>query len=256
MIGKIWKYFKYFAMALGFLSLALILYVSLSLIFVKGGVDQNEDHENKQPVEIYKKAVGDMDLKISREVNNNGRLLVSIARGKSRLVTDYVLPTEQYELDWLQVTDADILPLSTGEYGVVLFSAIEECDHCDNGNYIWLLKLDNKMSLVTMLPLLDMHKTENKNTVVLANKAIYLPYIQDAPQEQIIIPIKIEIGQSIKIAPMLDQESTGLFKQHFGKIIDKRLEKLSQSSESDLLEKYTAAAAELNKYLSPQTISY
>lgn len=254
MLNKIRIALKYFFIAIGVISSAIILYIALTVVM--DNHPQNSEPESKLPVEIYSTDNSGINLKVSKDYSNDGRLLVSIARDGQQITNDYELPTKQYDLDELTITDAKVMPLKDNGYGIVIFSTNEECDHCGNGSQIWLLKLNAKMSFIKMLPLLDVHRLGGDNTHILASRSIQLPYLEQTTSEQIIIPLDIKIGKKIEITPMLDQKSIGLFKQHFGEIINGRLEKLSESNNPNLLEKYKASSAEFNESLSPQIISY
>jgi len=254
MFNKVWVALKYFFIAIGIISSAIILYIILTVVMNKNA--PNDDQESKPPVEIYSTDNSGINLKVSRDDSNEARLLVSITKDGQQLINNYELPQKLYDPYELKITDTKVIPLQNNEYGIVFISTNEECDHCDNSSQIWLFKLNNKMNFVKMLTLLEMHKLDSGNAHILASRSIQLPYLENTPSVHITIPLNIEIGKKIKITPMLDQKSIELFKQHFGKIINDRLEKLSDSNNPNLLEEYKASQTEFNESLIPQVISY
>jgi len=254
MITTLWKYFKYVVLAIGFFSLALILYIVVSLNLPQSS--QNKQQENKQPAEVYSRKIGEMQLGILRDEINDGQLLMNISRGAQQLVTNYAFPDKEYDLHWANVSDAKIIPLQNGEYGVIVFTANEECDHCDNGKQIWIFKLGKNLNLLKMISLFDLHQTVDNSNHYFANKLLNVPSLEGLPGDQIFIPIEIMFGKQIIITPMLTQRSIAFLKGHWGKFIESRTQKSSGAENGDLTAKLKMLPRELNEALAQQVISY
>lgn len=254
MIATFWKYFKYVVLAIGFLCLALILYIVVSLNLPQSS--HNKQQENKQPAEIYNKKIGEMQLGILRDEINDGQLLMNISRGAQQLVTNFAFPVKEYDLYWANVSDAKIIPLQNGEYGVIVFTANDECDHCDNGKQIWIFKLGKDLNLLKMISLFDLHQTVDNSNHYFANKLLNVPYQEGLPGDQIFIPVEIMFGKQIIITPMLNQRSVGFLKGHWGKFIENRTQKPSGTENDNLTAKLNMLPKELNEALAQQVISY
>ena len=254
MIATLWKYFKYFVLAFGFLSLAIILYIYVYLVFSQ--YSQHYEQENKLPTEIYSKTLSKLQLQILRDASNDGQLLMNISRGSQQLVTNYTFPVKEYELYWANVSDANITPLQNGEYGVIVFTANEECDHCDNGKQIWIFKLGKSLNLIKVISLFDLHQDADSSNHYFANKLINVPYQEGLPSDQIFIPVEITIGKQIIITPMLNQRSISFLKGHWGKFIESRIQKPKSAEKEELAAKINLLPKKLNESLAQQVISY
>ena len=254
MLKTIWKYFKYFVLALGFFTLSIILYISISFLISQSS--QNTPQENKLPTAIYNKNFGEMQLAILREDNNSGQLLINISRGAQQLITNYAFPAQDYDWDWPDVADAKVIPLKINEYGVIVITENRECDHCDNGKQIWIFKLSKELKLVKTISLFDLHQTADNNDHYFATRLISIPYQEKLPGDQIFIPVEITLGTKITLTPMLNQHSIGLLKEHWENFIEHRIQKLSDTDKTDFLAKLKQLPQELNESLAQQVISY
>ncbi|HUX90162.1 MAG TPA: hypothetical protein VMV48_05675 [Gallionellaceae bacterium] len=241
-------------LAIGFLSLALILYIVVYLNLPQSS--HNKQQENKQPAEIFSKKIGEMQLGILRDEINDGQLLMNISRGAQQLVSNYAFPAKEYDLYWANVSDAKIITLQNGEHGVIVFTASEECDHCDNGKQIWIFKLGKNLNLLKMISLFDLHQTVDNSNHYFANKLLNVPYQEGLQGDQIFIPIEIMFGKEIIITPMLTLRSIGFLKGHWGKFIENRTQKPSGTENDDLSTKLKMLPKELNEAFARQVISY
>ena len=249
---KLWTYFKKVVLVWGFISLAFFLLAVISLTistFAGKKIAQVEQEEG------FHKDFNDIKLKVTRNYDETSSYFVNISKGSSSLITDYRIPTEKYDLDWFEVTDASIVPVKENEYRVILYSAIYDCDQ-ESGHFVWLFKLNNQMQLVKMISLSDVHKVEGDDLMLFGNKIISLPSFTDFKYEQIVMPLEVGIGEAVRIAPMMNQRSIDIMRHYYGSELDRRIDKLTASSDGEMLKQYQKASAEFKEVLSEKTYPF
>ena len=250
---KFWTYFKKVVLVWGFISLAFFLVAVVSLTMSSYSSRQRiaEIEEDDK----FNKTVGDVEVTVTRKYDSTNTFFVNVTKAKKPLITNYELPTKRFDLNWIKVTDASVVPINDKEYRIILYSAVYDCDQ-ESGHYIWFLKLDSKMTLVKMIALSDVHKANDSESLLFGSKIISLPSFTDFKYENIIVPIEVGIKETIRTAPMLNQRSIDIMKHYYGAEIDKRIAKLTASSETETLKQYKKAADEFTEVLSERTYPY
>lgn len=243
---KFWTYFKKIVLIWGFISLAFFLFAVVSLTI--SSVVSHKAAEKVQD-DSFEKTVNDLKLKVTRKNDETNSFFVSVTKANTPLIIDYKLPTKQFDLDSIEISDATIIPVKENAYRIILYSAVHDCDQ-ESGHYIWLLKFDGKMNFIKMINLSDMHKIEGSETFLFGNKTI------DYGNEQITVPMELRISDEIRTAPMLNQRSIGMMRRYYEKEYNERMPKLSKISDAALLEQYQKAFSEFNEVLSEKVIPY
>ncbi|HEU0187633.1 MAG TPA: hypothetical protein VFR06_07050 [Gallionellaceae bacterium] len=251
---KFWMYFKKAMLVWGFIWLAIVLLVGGLILFERVVTHQSLEQIEQQKDEGFKKKVGDIELKAVRDVTDPERMMISLYRGNTPMVTDYELPAKEFNLQWVDINKADVIPTGNGRYRIILQGGSYDCDQ-ESSHYIWMLHYDGEMTLVKMLTLFGMHEVAGRADRLFANEILQLPEFDEESLEQIVIPIELELGATVKVSSMLSHQSNELMSQHFGKIIDERMIKLAKKGDTKLLAKYEAASAALKEALGKQAIS-
>ncbi|HEY6095768.1 MAG TPA: hypothetical protein VIU93_12530 [Gallionellaceae bacterium] len=253
-MARFWEYFKTAVLVWGFAWLLIVLVMAgwiLAENLSKAPHDQLEQDQGQH----FNKDFGDLRLEVVRKGDDADNLRVSLFKGKKALASNFALPAGEFNVGAMQITDASVIPSGNNSYRIILHSVDYECDQ-EASHYLWLLKLDGKMSLVKMLNFSVVRKVEGSDARLLADKVIQLPAVDDEGFERIDIPVMLEIGQSIRLSPLLSEQGKALIRQHYGKIIESRLEKLSKSDNPDQIEQYKTASRELKEFLLEQSIPY
>lgn len=250
-MAKFWTYLKAGVLVWGFVSLTIVLIFVVTII--------SSDLRNKEVADVEReqlqKTSGDIKLRVTRGNSENNGIFIDISKGEMPLTTNYRLPTKQYGLEAIDVTDASIVRVKENEYRVILYSAVYDCDRA-SGQFIWLFKLKGQLDLVTMIGLSDLYKVGGKESVMFGNKSIFLPSFGTSKYEQIVIPIEVQIGDVIKVTPMLNRRSIDMIRSNFGKEIDTRIAMLTSPDSVALLKEYKKAKDELNEVLSERTTAF
>ena len=251
-MGKLCTYFKKIIFVWGVISLAFALFVIISLtistMVSRKVVEQEQDDK-------YEKSFNDIRLSVVRKYDQANNFFVSVTRAGKPLISDYSLPIKKYDLDWLRITDASVIPVNDNEYRIILYSAVYDCDQ-ESAHYIWLLKLNKQMHLVQMIKMSEMHRIEGSEVLIFGDKIISLPSFADFKYEHVVIPIEIKISDAIKTAPMLNRKGMDMIKSYFEKEVQKRKHKLARSSDTAMLELYKKAAREFDEAISERVIPY
>jgi hypothetical protein len=234
--------------------LAVILFL-VGYILVQRVSSQREPEQQEQLDTSFKKTEGDISLKVTKDSTNPEKLLISVSKKHTTLVTDYELPAQQFDLGWLDVDDARIFPNGDKGYRIILFSTESESDHDFAHNYIWLLTLNGKMSFDKMIDVSNLHKIPEDESLLFGNRVIRLPSFGETSYEEIAIPVEIQLGSQPIIKSMLNQHSLELLKQVYEKSIQNRMDKLSKSKDTVLLEKYKNASLEFDEAISGRDIT-
>lgn len=216
----IWEYFKLAVLVWGFLCLALVLYIVVSLI-AKDFSYEREAEQQAQVDTSYKK-------------------------------TDYALPMERFDLGWLDVEDVLVYPMSGEKYRIILMSTNTESDHDTLHNYIWVLSLDGKLGFEKMIDLSDFRKIPDNKSVLYGDRIIYLPGFGEETYESVSVPVEVTIGRMIGVRPLLGRQNLDSIRHHYEKIIDARINKLSALQDKEMLEQYRNAAKELQEIVERQ----
>jgi len=245
---KVWKYFKLFVLVWGFIWLAIVLFIGATILVQKMSNKQEARQQQEEQVDTrFKKTVGDINIKVAKDPADSEKLLVSVSRKNTPLVTDYELPLKQFDLSWIDVDDARVYSMGEKGYRIILFSSESESDHDYSHNYIWLLTLNGAMRFDTMIDLSNAHKIPGSESQLFGNRVIQLPAFDDVDYDQIEIPVEVEVERTLGMRPMLSQPNLELLKQHYNKMIQDRIAKLTKSKDADVLEKYRAASQEFEK---------
>ncbi len=254
-MGKFWTYarkvvFVWGAISLPFALFALFMIISLGISTMVGHKAVEQEQDDK-----YEKTFGEFKLTVIRKHDQTNNFLVSVTKADKPLINDYSLPIKQYDLDWLKIRDASVIPVNENEYRIILYSAVYDCDQ-ESAHYVWLLKLDKQTHLVQMIQMSDMHRIEGAEILIFGNKIIGLPSFADFKYEQILVPIEIRIGSAIKTTPMLSRKSVDRMKSYFEKEMQKRKDKLTESPDTATLELCKKASKEFNDAISESVIPY
>jgi len=249
---KFWSILKKIVLVWGFLCLAFVLFIVIMLTLES----LDHHHASPQPAEeeVFTKTVDDLQLRIVRR-NETGTFVVSVSRQKTPLVADYVLPTERFDLDWVDITDATVLPGQDGSYRIVLYSSSYECDEA-SADYIWLLKAQGKMELVEMLNLSDLHRLDGDEIVLFGNRFITLPSTPDLPYATLTVPVTVKIGTTISRAPLLTPQGSDLLRRYLEKTRPQRVSGDAAPPDEEGPEQFEKAAKALEESLSATTIPY
>lgn len=251
-MGTFWTYLKKIIFIWGVISLAFALFLIISLgistLVGRKVVEQEQDDK-------YEKSFNDIRLTVLRKYDQTNSFLVSLTRANKPLISDYSLPIKKYDLDWLKITDASVIPVNENEYRIILYSAVYDCDQ-ESAHYIWLLKLHKQMDLVEMIEMSDMHRIEGNEILIFGNRIISLPSFADFKYEHVIIPIEIKISDTIYTAPMLNRKGIDMMKSYFKNEVQKRKDMLAGASDTAMVERYTKAAKEFDEAISERVIPY
>lgn len=255
-MNKIWNISKYFFIVIGVISTIIFLYIFVAIMLSSINNAKTTADEEKSPIEIYETTNAGIHLQVFRDYANQGRIVVSASQGNLEIVKHFQLPTQPYEAEDLIFSDTTLIPLGRNEYGIVFVSTNRDCDHCENGSQVWLLKLDTKLKFIKKIPLLDLHKLDKNANQYLANFIIHLPYVENMKSEQFILPARIEIGRKVKITPILDRNSLDLYKLHFDSVFKTRLESIADSEKSELRAEHMEVAQKFKEMLSVRQFSF
>lgn len=250
-MAKFWKYLKAGVLIWGIVSLTIVLIFAAVII---SSYMRNKEVVNVEQQQLQKTS-GDIKLRVTRGANESSGIFIDISRGETPLVTNYQLPAKQYGLEAIDVTDATITRVKENEYRIILYSAVYDCDRA-SGQFIWLFKLKGRLNLVTMIDLSDLYKVGGKDSVMFGNKSIFLPSFGTSKSEQIVIPIEVQVGDVIKVTPMLNRRSIDMIRNNFGKEIDNRIAMLTNPDSTALLKQYKKAKDELNEVLTERTTAF
>jgi hypothetical protein len=252
-MGKFTTISKKLIFIWGLISLGFVLFAAISLtISAIKGQRFIEEERNK----LYEKSFGQIKLQVKKEIEKTSeQLLVAITKSDRPLISNYLLPTEQYRLSSLDVNDSEVIPVNENEYRVILYSVVYECD-TEAAHYIWCLKVKTQMNLVQVIELSDMHRVDGQERMVFGNKIICLPSHDNFKYEEFVVPIKISISDSIKITPMLNKKSAEMMKSAFQKEAQKRIEMLRKSKNNEMLEEYRDSIQKFNEAITEKVIPY
>lgn len=254
-VAKFWMYFKKAVLVWGFIWLAIVLVVGTWIFIESLPRHQSLDKLDQKKDDGFKKAAGDMELTAVHDEADSERVLISLSRKSTPLITDYELPTKEFGLQWVDINEADVIPTGHGEYRIIVQGGSYDCDQ-ESAHYIWVLDYRKEMRMVKMLTLFGMHKVAGRPDRLFATQIVQLPAFDDEKFEQIDVPIELEIGKVVKVRSMLGTQNNELMRLHFGKIMDERMNKLAKNDNKELLEKYKAASAELKEALGKTEILY
>jgi hypothetical protein len=233
----------------GVISLAFVLFAIISLTISTLRQEQQEQDDK------YEKTFNDIRLSVVRKYDQTNNFLVSVTRANKPLISDYSLPIKEYDLDWLKITDASVIPVNENDYRIILYSAVYDCDQ-ESAHHIWLLKLNKQMNLVEMIEMSDMHRIEGSEILIFGNRIISLPSFADFKYQHVIIPIEIRISDTIYTAPMLNRKAIDMMKSYFKNEVQKRKDMLAGPSGTAMVERYTKAAKKFDEAISERVIPY
>lgn len=197
------------------------------------------------------KRYGDVQLTI-REDEGPAPRLTLVKAGRS-LVTAYQLPTSHEGADWF--SDARIYPAGGDAYRIALFGTYGD-GHTPGGR-ILLLKFDGQMHLVQHLPIGDVQDVNSTGTKLFGTVHVFFPGIDGSdPFLTADVPTLLSIGEEVRVTPMLDAEAIKLFRTHYGKMVEKRLARLSGSERAEIVERLKKAQTDLQDALLPKRFPY
>lgn len=247
-MAKFWMYFKKGVLIWGFICLAIVL-VAINAILIDRMRSQKEVEKQEQVDTSFKKTDGDLSLKVTRDSENQDKLLISISNKGKSLVSGFELPTEQFMWDWIEIGDAKIFPIDEESYRVILFSGSSESDHDFSHRYIWVFTLKEQMRLNHFLSISDVHQVPGSESSFFGNLELYLPNSGEDASDVIYIPAEIHEGKTINTKPMLSQPNLQLIRQHYHKVIEDRISKLSGDKDVAMLEKFKAVLRDFDQSL-------
>jgi hypothetical protein len=239
-MATVWKYFKQAVLVWGFVWLAIILFIVVSVLVQKVN-SQMEAAKQSQIDTSFKKTVGDINLKVKKESTNHDKLLVSVAKNNTALVTDFALPSEQYNLNCLDVNDANVFPTNNNAYRVILFSSESESDHDFSHSYIWVLNLNKEMRFEKLFNISDVHKIPGDDSLIYGNLEIDLPDFGKEEFQAVHVPVEVRVGSTISMRPMLNQHSLNQMREHYVRFINGRIAQLTNLKDDVLLKRYKMA---------------
>lgn len=247
-MAKFWLYFKKVVLVWGFVWLAIIIFIALVLALQNVGKSTEPVRQERTEVS-FKKSEGDIDLKVTKIEKDRERWLVNIHRKKKLLVADYELPTEQFDLGWIEVDEAHIFPLGDKAYRIILFSTNQESDHEVQLSHIWIFKVDEKINLEKMIEISGSSRIPGDESRYFGNRVVRLASFDEERYQKIEVPVEIQVGQTLSVRPMLTGHSLVLLRQHYEKVIQSRIELLKKKKDEALLVKYKNAAHEFEDCL-------
>lgn len=239
-MANFWMYFKRVVLVWGFIWLAIVLFIAITLALQNLSA-RNEAKQQEQQDMSFKKTVGDINLKVARDSVNQDKLLVSVEKKNISLVTNFELPAKQFNLSWLEVDDASVFKIKDDSYRIILFSSESESDHDFSHEYIWVFRLNKKMNFEKLFNVSDVHKMPGDPTFLFGNLEIDLP---DYGKEEFVVvdvPVEIRVGSSISMRPMLNRESLDKLSEHYTKFIKGRIAQLTDLKDESMLKKYKIA---------------
>lgn len=256
-MDKLWKVLKVLIFSLGVLTLSLLLW-GLFTTFVTPLFKSAGQRTADAPTEevAYEKTEGGYKLVIKRrEAQGLDEYLVTLNREGAAAVKNYRLPTQKYNLGYINIYDASFVPLRGNALGIVLYSAYAD-DEGASESHVWFLKASDSMSVREVIPLSDIHHAGTGEYTIIGNKRVGLPYQQGFRSEQFVVPVAIRVGDDISIAVQLTQTGTDALRTALDREITARLSRPTENKEENLGEQYQKARKEMNEALSDRTIAY
>ncbi len=253
-MGKIKSILKTAIIIWGILSLALVLFVTISLIVQSL---KNRQILEKYQNEAYEKRFDQLLLTVQeRSEKDQYSQLISISRSGKTLVSNYRLPIEKYGLESpIEIKDSKFIPVKENEYRIILYSTYNECTEVST-DYVWFFKLNNKLNLVHVVDLSDLTKNEANELSFFGYKYAKLPYFKDAAYKYFIIPIEITVGETIKISPLLNKSGMDLLKMAYETEAKKRIATLNKTQNDKILKEYKAELIKFKDAITEKNIPY
>ena len=254
-MAKIWKLLKVIIFSLGALTLALVLWGLLTMLY--SSVFTSKHHNRETPAEhiAFEKTINNYKLVLKRkEAEGPDAYLLTLSRDNKAVVQNFQLPMQKYNLDYVSFYDASLMPGRENEYRIVLFSESEGDGESDN--QIWFLKKADTMSVREVITLSDVHFRDSDGLVIVGNKHFSLPYQEKFHHEAYIVPVMIRVRDNITISPLLTPSGADALHNMLQQEIKFRLEKPSQDEAEKLDERYHQVSREMNEALSEKAMAY
>ncbi len=254
-MAKFWKVIKIIIFSLGALTLALVLWGLLTMLY--SSIFTAKHHNRATPAEhvVFEKKINNHTLVLKRkEAEGSGTYLLTLSRDNKTVVQNFQLPMQKYKLDYVSFYDASLIPGRENEYRIVLFSESE--GDGDSDNQIWFLKKADTMSVREVVTLSDVHFRDSDGLVIVGNKYFGLPYQEKFHHEAYIVPVMIRVRDNITISPLLTPSGADALHTMLQQEIKSRLEKPSKDKEGKLSERYQQASREMNEALSEKMLPY
>ena len=253
-MGKIKSSLKVLVFIWGLLSLAVVLFVTVTLT-VKSLV--NREPAEKEQEAAYEKRFDQILLTVQEksEKNKNAQL-ISISKSGKSLVNNYRLPVEKYGMEFpVQIRDSILIAARENEYRVILYTASYECSE-ETSDYIWFFKLNDKLDLVHVVNLAELTKNGASGLSFFGYKHVSLPYFENAEFKHFIIPIEVEVGDTIRISPLLNKSGMDLLKVAYETEAEKRITILNRKQNVKMLEEYKTALIAFKDATTEKIIPY
>ena len=254
---KLWKVLKVVIFSLGVLTLALLawgLFTTFVTPLFKSAGQRTADAPTEEVA--YEKTEGGYKLVIKRrEAQGLDEYLVTLNRDGAAVVKNYRLPTQKYNLGYINIYDASFVPLRGNALGIVLYSAYAD-DEGASESHVWFLKATDTMSVREVIPLSDIHQSGTGDYLIIGNKRISLPYQQGFRSESFVVPVMIRVGDDIGISAQLSQAGADALHGALEREIKARMSMPSENKEENLGEQCQKARKEMSEALTDRTITY
>ena len=229
-MARFWKVLKVIVFIWGALSLGTIittiLYVNISERLTSRTVPDETD-------EVYEKSSDGIKLKVThKRREESGKVLLDLSKAGASLARTYALPLKKYNVEWLHVSDSEIIRVNENEYRIILYGSSDE-DAEFSHNSVWFLKYQNQLKVVEVVNLAGMRKLNDLDLVILGHKSVGLPYQEDYDHVGFQIPIEVRVNNSVQVTPLLTQTGIGLMKKVFDGEARKRMDKLRASKDKE-----------------------
>lgn len=256
-MAKLWKVLKVIIFSWGALSLALVLYALLTLLYqsVFTGHKHQEASASAEEV-VFDKQDGALKLVVKRkETEGAGAYLITLTKDSKPIVQNYRLPVEKYHLEYVSFYDAALIPVRENEYRIVLFSAYEGEEGISD-SHIWFLKMADTMNVREVIRLNDVHRSESNGLVILGTKSFGMPYQKFFRSEAFVVPVMVRVSDSISISPLLSPAGADALHTALEQEIKARMEWPSEGKEEKRGEQYEKVRKEMDEALSEKAIAY
>ena len=253
-MGKIKSTLKVLIFIWSILSLALVLVVTITLTVQS--LTNRETAENDQK-EAYEKRFDKILFTVQEKSDKNqNALFINISKSGKTLVSNYRLPIEKYGLGFpIQIKNAKLITVKEKVYRVILYTTHKECEE-EAVDYIWFLKLTDKLSLVHVVDLTDLTENKSNKLSFFGYKHINLPYFENAEFKHFIIPIEVTVGETINTSPLLNKSGMNLLKMAYTTEAEKRIAAMNQTQNIKMLEEYKESLRNFKVITTESSIPY
>ncbi len=253
-MGKIKSILKTLIFIWGIATLALVLFVTITLSIKSVMSRKTVESDQKK---AYEKRFDQIVLTVREATDKNKTTqLINISKSGKQLVRDYRLPVEKFGLEFpIQVKDSLVIPTDENDFRVILYTRYYECAE-ESTDYVWFFKKSDKLNLVHVADLSELTKSEGSGVSFFGYKHVNLPYFENAEFRHWIIPIEVNVGDTIRIFPLLNKTGIDLLKMAYQTEAEKRMAILSKTQNAKMLEEYKAALTKFEDAITEKTLPY